>query len=154
VQYHLSYKALSVYPSIKLGVTQNTLDAYGENNAGGYEVSIDEQKETQTKIEAGLQGQYVLNFSWGVLIPTASANFISQTSSSKNPVTGTFAYGPLSESAFVMTPEDFDSSYYQASLGTSAVFPNGISAFISAQQTLGYENFSSQQYSLGGRLEF
>jgi hypothetical protein len=134
-------------------MTQSTLDAYGENNIGGYEVSIGEQKEEQTKIDLGLQGQYALNFSWGVLIPTASANFISQTSSSKDPVAGTFAYGPLSQSAFVMTPEEFDSSYYQISLGTSAVFPNGFSAFITAQQTLGYENFTSQQFSIGGRLE-
>jgi uncharacterized protein with beta-barrel porin domain len=153
LQYQFSYKALSLYPSIKLGMTQSTLDAYGENNIGGYEVSIGEQKEEQTKIDLGLQGQYALNFSWGVLIPTASANFISQTSSSKDAVTGTFAYGPLSQSAFVMTPEEFDSSYYQVSLGTSAVFPNGFSTFITAQQTLGYENFSSQQFSIGGRLE-
>ncbi|HMW72985.1 MAG TPA: autotransporter outer membrane beta-barrel domain-containing protein, partial [Cellvibrionaceae bacterium] len=144
LQYQFSYRALSLFPSLKVGLTQSTLDAYGENNLGGYEVSIGEQKEKQTKIEAGLQGQYALNFSWGVLTPTASANFISRASSSKDPVTGTFAYGPLSEANFVMTPEEFDSSYYQVSLGTSAVFPNGFSAFITAQQTLGYENFSSQ----------
>ncbi|MFO1368884.1 MAG: autotransporter domain-containing protein [Marinagarivorans sp.] len=153
VQYQFSYRALSLFPSLKVGVSQSTLDAYGENNLGGYEVSIGEQKEQQTKIEAGLQGQYALNFGWGVLTPTASANFISRASSSKDPVNGTFAYGPLSEANFVMTPEEFDSSYYQVSLGTSAVFPNGFSAFITAQQTLGYENYSSQQYSLGVRVE-
>ncbi len=153
VQYQFSYRALSLFPSVKIGVSQSTLDAYGENNLGGYEVSLGEQTEEQTKIEAGLQGQYALNFSWGVLTPTASANFISRAASSKDPVNGTFAYGPLSEANFVMTPEEFDSSYYLISIGTSAVFPNGFSTFITVQETMGYENFSSQQYSLGARLE-
>lgn len=154
LQYQFSYKALSLSPSIKIGVTQSTLDAYGENNIGGYEVSIGEQKEQQTKIEAGLQGQYAFNFNWGVLMPTASATLISQTSSSRDEVSGTFAYGSTEGSTFVMTPEEFDTSYYQLSLGASAVLPNGISLFFSTQEILGYDNFSSQQYSLGGRLEF
>ena len=44
VQYQFSYRALSLFPSLKVGVSQSTLDAYGENNLGGYEVSIGEQK--------------------------------------------------------------------------------------------------------------
>lgn len=154
LQYQYSKKALSLSPSIKIGISQSTLDAYGENNLGGYEVTIGEQKEQQTKIEAGLQGQYAVNFNWGVLMPTAGATFISQTSSSRDNVSGTFAYGAPGDATFVMTPEEFDTSYYLVNLGTSAVLPNGFSLFLTAQQLMGYDNFSSQQYSLGGRMEF
>jgi hypothetical protein len=153
VQYDYTHNAFSLYPSIKIGFTNSSLDAYGENNGGGYEMNVGEQSEKQTKIEAGLQGQYVFNVSWGVLIPTASATFINEHSGSQNSVDSTFAFGPQSGSGFTMTPETADTRYYQASVGSNVILPNGLSLFLNAQKTLGYENFTAQYYSLGARLE-
>jgi uncharacterized protein with beta-barrel porin domain len=153
LQYAFTRGALSLYPSLKLSYNDNQVDAYGENNAGGFEVNLAEQTSDQLNLTAGLASQYAVSGNWGVWVPTASFNWVQQVAGDKTPVAGDFAFSGAGNARFVLTPEETDESFYQLGLGSSWVFPNGWSGFINWQQVMAVEDFSAQQLEMGFRLE-
>ncbi len=154
IQYSFNYKALSLYPSVKISYASSSIDAYGESNAGGFDVNLGARNNTRADVIAGLSAQYALNFNWCALVPNANLNIINEVSSSHDPVSGDFAYAPTNTSSFTLQSEDNDASYYQGALGASVVLPRGIGAFFNYQNTFGYENYTAHAVEAGVRMEF
>lgn len=153
-QFVLNHRALTLYPSVKLGFQVARIADYAENNAAGFEVLLGDQRHTTVTAELGLQAQYVVNFNWGVLVPLAEVNLVSELISEQDDVTGRFAFSPANNQRFVMAAENGDSAFYNASIGSSFVLPNGISGFVHYDRTLGYRHFISQRFETGVRVEF
>lgn len=153
-QYIWSSNALTLYPSAKLNYSGSRVKGYADNNAGGWEVVLGDQKVQRFSFETGIQATYAINTSWGVVIPNAEVNLIADLDTSQDMVTGYFAFAPTNSLSFGMEAEDPDSMYYQLGLGASAIFPGGNSGFVGLRQTLGYEDYSSLQFQVGLRLEF
>src|SRR5690606_28814816 len=57
-QYFWSRDALSIFPQFKLDYLQGAIDGYAENNAGGFEVLLGNQKMSQITMHLGMMAQY------------------------------------------------------------------------------------------------
>ncbi len=153
-QYFWSRDALSLFPQFKLDILQGSIDGYAENNAGGFEVMLGNQKMSQITMHLGMMAQYATPFNWGVLVPQLELRASSEVLSDQDAVEGAFAFSPIENQVFVMEAEDGDKNYYNVALGTSFIIPNGISGFVRYDRMLGYRHFSSNRIEAGVRLEF
>lgn len=153
-QYMWSNNAITLYPAAKISYSGSRVKGYADNDAGGWEVVLDDQKAQKFTLETGIQATYAITTSWGVLVPNAELNIFANIDSSQDTVSGYFAYAPSNSLGFAMNAEEPDSVYYQLGLGSSVLFPGGNTGFIGIRQTLGYEDFSAFQFQAGMRMEF
>ncbi len=152
-QYLYHYNALIVYPSVRLSYLTSTLEEYAELNAGGFEVVLGEQSHDQLTAQLGVQAQYALTTPWGVILPVLEFSAISEVISDKLAVMGKFAFAPEDTQSFKLTPEGRESLYFQAGLGASMVVSQGINAYFSYRQLVGYSNFDAFQIQAGLRCQ-
>ena len=145
-------KALSVTPFLRADYMLNQIDAYGEQGSSPYAMELGEQEMDQLDVSLGAQASYVLNRKWGVFIPTMSLTYHNEVVSNRDPTTARFAFDTNSSRVF-MVENDGGSAFYELSLGGSAAFPHGISAFVEYTQTLGYDHLDAYQLQLGIRYD-
>ncbi len=153
-QWEWNKAALNVSPFVRFDYLQNNVDGYGENGSSGLPMIIGEQSTEQFTLGAGVQTTYVLNRSWGVLIPLAKLALLSEVSSGFDPVTSRFAYDPDPTNTFTLKNDGADKAYAQLALGSSFIFKAGVSGFFQYQQMVGYNNLSAYQIQGGIRYEF
>ncbi len=144
---------LRVIPFARLDYLNNDTDAYGEQGTTGLEMSFDNQSASQLTLAAGVQSTYTLTPSWGVLVPSIGLTYLSEVDSNRDPIVARFAVDPDAARAYTLENDGGDTSFYQLSIGTSAVFVHGFSAFAEYTTYLGYENLSVSQLQLGMRYE-
>lgn len=154
LQYLFSYKALTLYPAIKLNYMDSSVDSYADTGAGGWDVELGEQNVTQSSLEAGVQATYAINTSWGVFIPNIEFQLYDDLDTDQELLTGSFAYAPGEQYKFGMYGEEPESLYYQVGVGFSVLLPKGTSAFAGYRQTLSYTDYSASQFQAGLRMEF
>lgn len=154
LQYELNWGALSVNPFSRLDYLTATIDAYGENNAGGWEVELGEQSREQTVLALGADTRYVQNQSWGVLIPQARLSAHSEVSGSHDTVYGRFAYDTDPANRFAISADEQDTLYFLGNVGVVAVLPRGLSGYVQYQQLFGYDDTRASQFSTGIRYEY
>ncbi len=145
--------ALTLTPFVRVDYLQSDIKRYTERGGGGLAMELGKQSTSQVTLATGLQGAYVLNRQWGVLTPTASLSYLSETDSDRDPVTGRFAFDLDRENTFTLNNEGGDTAFFQLSVGAAAVFKRGWSAFVEYRETLGYEDLSVSQFQLGVRYE-
>lgn len=144
---------LRLVPFARIDYLSNDTNAYGEEGTSGLEMSFDGQSSSQLTVAAGLQGTYTFTPSWGVLVPSLGLTYLSETDSDRDPITARFALDPDATRSYTLNNDGGDTAFYQLSLGTSAVFIHGISAFAEYTKFLGYENLSASQFQVGVRYE-
>lgn len=154
LQYELNWGALSVNPFGRADYVTTTLDAFGENNAGGWEVELGEQQRDQTVLALGIDTSLVQNQSWGVLVPQVRLSAHSEVSGSQDTVYGRFAYDTDPTNRFAINAEDTDSLYFLANVGVVAVLPHGLSTYAQYQHLFGYDDTRAAQISVGARYEY
>ncbi|TQV67239.1 autotransporter domain-containing protein [Exilibacterium tricleocarpae] len=144
---------LTLTPFVRMDYLESDIKAYSERGGGGLAMDLSQQATSQLTLAAGLQGAYVLNQSWGVLVPTASFTYLSETDSDRDPVAGRFAFDTDTSNRFMLNNDGGDTAFYQVSVGASAVFKHGWSGFLEYRETLGYEDLSVSQFQIGVRYE-
>jgi hypothetical protein len=117
-------------------------------------VELSDQSIDRWVFEAGVQGTYAINTSWGVFIPNMDFNLIADLNTDQKLVTGRFAFAPEDSLSFELEAEDPDSLYYQVGIGFSAILPGGSSLFAGVRQVLGYNDYKATQVQAGFRMEF
>ncbi len=153
VDWQWNSDALTVSPFLRFDYVTSQIDGYGENGAGGLNMTIGEQSIDQLTLSTGFQTTYAISNTWGVLIPTANVRLLSEVQSNRDPVYGQFASDPDPNNRFTLSSDDADTMYYQVGVGTSAVFKGGMSLFIEYQQLLGQDNLTTYQIQSGIRCE-
>ncbi|OZG73539.1 hypothetical protein BTA51_11070 [Hahella sp. CCB-MM4] len=153
VDWQWNSNALTVLPFLRFDYVTSQIDGYGENGAGGLNMTIGEQTIDQLTLSTGFQTTYAISNTWGVLIPTANVRLLSEVQSNRDPVYGQFASDPDPDNRFTLSSDDADTLYYQVGVGTSAVLKGGMSLFIEYQQLLGQDNLSTYQIQSGIRCE-
>lgn len=146
--------AITITPYLRLDYLNTHVDSYEEVGSSGLEMAIGKQQSSQLTTAFGVQGSYVLNMSWGVLTPNLEFTYISETNSDRDPITARFAVDTDPSRTYSITNDGGDNSFYQATIGASAVFPRGISAFFNYSGFLGYQNLDASQIQFGVRQEF
>lgn len=136
-----------------LDYLDTAIDGYAESDGGGFEVVIKGQDVSQLLSTLGAQLNYVVSLPWGVLLPYASFSWLHQFDDDTNKVEGYFL-ADSNQTPFSFDVNATDSDYFVASLGTSAVFAGGRSAFIQYETSLAQNNLNIWNISGGLRLEF
>ncbi|WNO07811.1 autotransporter domain-containing protein [Teredinibacter sp. KSP-S5-2] len=146
-------EALSVTPFLRADYMLNKIDAYGEQGNSAFAMNLGKQEMDQLSVALGAQASYVLTPSWGVFIPTMSFTYYSEAESNRDPMTARFAYDINSSRSYMIENDGGDSAFYEFSLGGSAAFIHGISAFFEYTQTVGYDHLNASQFQLGIRFD-
>ncbi|WP_431687512.1 autotransporter domain-containing protein [Hahella sp. NBU794] len=152
-EWQWSRNALTLSPYVRLDYLNSNIDGYGENGAGGLNMTLSEQRIDQLTLAAGVQGTYAISRDWGVLIPSFQLSALSEIHSDRDAVTGRFSYDPDPNNRFDLQADSEESLFYQAGVGTTAVLPHGLSVFLEYQQIFGYEHLTAYQVQTGVRYE-
>ncbi len=156
--YSMNKGAWSFGPTARLEYIHASVDSFDEHmsqpNApgGGWAVHVDDQEMDSFTSQIGAEVSYVTSQSWGVLIPSASIEWVHEFKDNPGDVRGYFLQD-TSRTWFSLPTDDYDNDYFHIGLGASAQFANGISGFIQYRQLFGYSDLDAWSLNLGVRME-
>ena len=150
--YDWTLGALSYGPYVRLDLIDGEIDSYAEQNGGGFELAFDKQDINSQLVTLGGQAQYALSYSWGVLLPSARFELKNEFEDERDPIRGRFQLDP-DNTQFDINADEVDNFWFQTGVGLSALFTNGISAYIDYETAMGLADTSLSTYSFGGRWE-
>jgi len=151
--------ALTVTPSARLQYLRLDVDGYKETlsdssaEGSGWGIELLPQDYESLTLTAGAQASYTVSTSWGVLIPYGGLDWIHEFEDDNRPIVGLFLGDP-NEQSFRIPIDEADPNYFRLSLGSSAIFAQGRSAYLQYQTILGYDDLTHHTVSAGLRLEF
>ena len=157
--YEWSREALTLTPSARLQYLRLAVDGYEESlsnpaaEGSGWGVELLSQDYESLTLTAGAQASYAISTSWGVLLPYGGLEWIHEFEDDNRPIVGIFLGDP-NEQSFRLPIDEADPNYFRLSLGSSAIFAQGRSAYLQYQTILGYDDLSHHSISAGLRLEF
>jgi len=120
---------------------------------GSLALAIGKQQYESMTGNFGAQLSYAWSQSWGVLIPTFSAEYIHEFSNNSKTVNARFIKAPTGTGAFTVTSSKMDTDYASISAGVSTQFSQGVSAFLNYEKLLDLKSVTSDSVSMGIRLE-
>jgi outer membrane autotransporter protein len=159
VGYTLYKDAWSITPSARLNYLQNDVDSYRERMSdptgvgGAMALSIDSQTFTSFTSDLGLQVARAISYKGGVIVPQLRIGWVHEFENGQEQVGARFVSDINGEPLFILTDEPVR-DYADLSLGVSAQFANGRSAFLSYNTLLGYNDVTYNAINAGVRLEF
>ncbi|HTD29563.1 MAG TPA: autotransporter domain-containing protein, partial [Xanthomonadaceae bacterium] len=142
----------------KAQYSHQTFDAFQEtlNSAlpgSGLGLRIGSRTVDQLDSVLGAKLDYTHSTSWGVMIPHAEAEWQHEFDGTANSFQAFFVDDP-SGTPVLITGAPIDQNFFRLGLGISFVFPQGRSAFILYDRTLGQTGITQYNLSLGFRMEF
>ncbi|MCP5306905.1 MAG: autotransporter domain-containing protein [Chromatiaceae bacterium] len=157
--YSFSRGPLTFGPTVRLEYIKTDVDAFDEKmsdpNAagGGWATHIESQDLSSFTSQIGGEVSYAISTNWGVLLPNAQLQWVHEFEDNSGNVVGHYLQD-TSSTSFSLPVDDLDQNYFNMTLGVSAQFAQGRSAFIYYRQLLGYDDLDA--YTVGGglRLEF
>jgi len=157
--YNLFVDGWTITPSARWMYRNIKLDSYTESlsnpsGAGGaLGLAIGEQEYESMTGTFGAQLSYAWNQSWGVLIPSFSAEYIHEFSNNAEVVNARFINAPSGTGSFTVSSSKMDTDYASIAAGFSAQFSQGISAFLNYEKLLDLQSVTSDSVSMGIRME-
>ncbi len=157
--YNFNYNAWTLTPTVRWMYRKIQMEQYTESlstpsGAGGsLGLAIGEQRYESMTGSFGTQISYAWSQTWGVLIPTVSAEYIHEFSNNPETVNVRFINAPDGTGTFSLRSSVMDRDYVSVSAGFSAQFIRGVSAFVSYEKLLDLNNLTSDSLSMGLRVE-
>ncbi|UHD16101.1 autotransporter outer membrane beta-barrel domain-containing protein [Thiocapsa bogorovii] len=151
--------AWSVTPSLRLNYLQNAVDGYSETMSdplgvgGSMALAIDSQTFESFTSDLGVQVSRAISSGSGVWIPQLRIGWVHEFENGQEQVGARFVNDINNQPLFVLTQTP-DRDYADLSVGISAQFAGGRSAFVSYNTLLGYEDVTYNAINAGVRLEF
>lgn len=152
VEYAFNNGSWNISPFVRLDYLTTEIDAYRESGGGGLALNVGKQKQDQINSNLGVDVDYTMGYSWGVLIPSATVTAISESSGNYDPVSFSFI-DDASNTTFELRPDSEDSLFYEAQVGVVAVLTGGISCFGSYTQSVDLADMDLYRINLGIRAE-
>jgi outer membrane lipase/esterase len=156
--YNFSQNGWTFGPYGRLGYVDVDVDGIRENISNptapgsGLGLAIDEQDFTSFTLTAGGQVTKAISMAWGVLAPQFNVEYVHEFANDNDAIAARFLGDTSNTTAFLPTDEP-DRNFVNLSVGASAVFAKGRSAFIQYQTLLGYKDLESHAIGVGLRLE-
>jgi outer membrane lipase/esterase len=158
--YNFAQNGWTFGPYGRLGYVDVDVDGFRERVSdptpttpgSGLGLEIDEQDFTSFTLAVGGQVIKAISMPWGVLLPQLNAEYVHEFENDNDAIAGRFL-GDLSGTTFFLPTDEPDRNYVNLSIGASAVFAGGRSAFIQYQTLLGYEDLESHAIGVGLRIE-
>lgn len=134
----------------RLEHTRGIIDAYQESGAAEFDLALAEQTLEATYVSVGGVLSQTYGIPWGVLQPQLSLSWEHEIADAYA-IQGRFVADP-SDTSFTFQSDEPDSDYLRASLGASAIFANGVTAFVQYEETLQRSNLDESALSFGVRF--
>lgn len=152
--YQLDFKTQLLKFFTRLDYIDVDVDGYAEFSGDDtmFVAQINDFKIKSFTSNLGVSYALILNTGFGVLTPEFGLDYEHQFEDDGFNVDGQFVGGQAGE--FSISTYDKDANYYNANFALNAVFQQGFSAFISYTGQFGREDWDSQHYALGARMEF
>jgi uncharacterized protein YhjY with autotransporter beta-barrel domain len=147
-----THGALTIGPNLAVSYVQVDVDGYTEKDAGGYNLTYDDQSGESLTVRAGGHLSYAISGKWGVISPQLRADFVKELQNDSQTVRARFAADPTS-SGFVLTTDTPDKEYFVWGLGVAGTFANGLSAFFDYQTVSSLDLISSHEFTVGLRYQ-
>ena len=119
----------------------------------GLGLRVDPRSTTSIASVLGAKIDYNASMSWGVMVPHAEVEWQHEYRTSPNSFTAYFIEDPTN-TPILIQGDKTDSDFFRIGAGMSFVFPQGRSAFLLYNRTIGQSGISAYNFSLGFRLEF
>ena len=145
--------ALGARPFVRLDYLNTDVDAFTETGNSIWNTATGKQNHKLLNSSLGLDTLYTFTRSWGVIIPGIKLSAISQSNLSNDPVNFQLV-DASSLGNFQLRTDSADSMFYEWTLSTAIVLPNGVSTFISARSASSYNDSKAHQISAGINVEF
>jgi len=156
--YDHSVGNITVGPRIGINYSRTKIDNYTEDGGGGLALSYDDQTIHSFQTTVGLQGSITINTSYGVWVPQATADYIHEFDNDRRSITVQFegdnrtaAQGGISKFSFNNDKPDRD--FFNFSVGTILILPNGIQPFVNFRIMAGNDQFDNYGGTFGVRIE-
>jgi outer membrane autotransporter protein len=139
-------------PYIKLDYIDVDIDGYRETGGNGLALIVDDQSVTSLTSVVGGRVSRAYGFSWGVLTPTVTLEWLHEFKDDSRLITSRFAEDP--RTAFSISTDDPSRDYLNFGVGTGFTFTGGRSAFLSYEALIGKDDYSNHSIQAGFRMEF
>lgn len=154
VGYYGNYRALSFEPHARISYLNATIDGYTETNANVFNLKYQDQEIDSLISTLGFSTSYAINYRYGVLVPQLRADWNHEFQNDSRNINSSYAIADVPSGVISTPTENPDRNFFVVSAGLSAVFKQGVQVFISYQTLLGYDHFTSNLVTAGGRWEF
>ncbi len=153
--FKLDQEGLQATLSGHLNYLKATLDSYDENGAETFNLHVQENTLKSLTFSLGGEISRTFSMSWGVLTPRLRADWLHEFEDNSVPIGGWLLADPIGgTNAFTYQSDKQDPNYFLLGAGASAVFSNGVQAFLFYQATLGKEDYTDNLITAGLRFEF
>jgi outer membrane lipase/esterase len=157
--YDFHQQGLTYGPYGRVSYQNVQIDGYQENasNPGstgfGAVTSIDKQNAVSLQTALGGQLSYAISTSFGVLMPTARAEWVHEFHDGSRPVNWKLSNIPT-QTTIVNVSDGADRNFGNLGAGLSATFTHGASAFLFYEAMVGRDHISEHSINAGVRAEF
>ncbi len=129
-----------------------TVDGYDEAGSA-LALRVDEQDVESVTSSLGFRLVGAYSNQAAVILPQFSFEWVREYSDDERQIVSAYVNDPRQNSLVVVTDEP-DRNYFIAGIGASAVFRNGIQAFVDVKSLLDLDSTHQTAVTLGGRYEF
>ena len=139
-------------PYLGLDFINASIDEYSESGGDGLALTVTTEDADILTSRLGLRISRNYSLSWGILSPTAFAEWAHEFKDDSREITSHFVVDP--SVPFTIRTDDPDRNYFNLGVGASATFTEGRSGFINYRGRFGDSDFESHTLEAGVRLEF
>jgi uncharacterized protein YhjY with autotransporter beta-barrel domain len=152
--YDFTFKNMTIGPRIGLNYSNLSIGSYAENGGGGLGLSYDNQTVHSLQSTIGVQGTMAVSTSYGVWVPQMSADFIHEYENDSRLITVQFTGdGRDNPTRFTFQTDNPDRDFFNLSLGTVLILPNGIQPFVNFRAMVGNNQFENYVGTIGIRIQ-
>jgi outer membrane lipase/esterase len=154
VGYQLQWSGANLTPIVRAEYLRSDIDGFTEDGSSAVKLKFGDQTAESLTTNIGLEADYPISTSFGVISPNARAEYVHEFLGDDNGVKVQYAFDPTNTSEFRVTTEDPDRDYGIVGAGVAATLAGGWGAFLDWSTVVGLSNFSIYTFNLGFRKEF
>lgn len=160
--YNFEIDALTLGPYVRVNYLSADIDGYTErlastntNSGFGTALKVEDQDFSSLTTDLGAIASYAMSTNSGVYSPYVRLEWEHEFDDDGETIRASYANGTQTTGNVIdITSDDRDSDYFNVSVGMTAVFPRGISAFIDYSTVLELDDVSGFVVNGGVRFEF
>ena len=137
----------------RVGYLQVDVDGFRERGAGGLNLEVDGFDATSVTTTLGARVSRVFNTTKAVIVPQARVEWEHEYDDDASLLVARFAADP-NRTSFDIRSDSPDPDYFRIGLGVSALFPQGLSAFVNYNTLIDKRDMTHHLIDLGMRWEF
>jgi len=139
-------------PYLGLDYITASIDEFSESGGDGLALTVNTEDIDILTSKLGVRVSRNYSMSWGILSPTAFAEWAHEFKDDSREISSRFVVDP--RVPFITLTDEPDRNYFNLGLGTSATFTEGRSGFINYRGRFGDSDFESHNIEAGIRFEF